>query len=306
MRLSQILLQTLLLAALAVPAMAQDRGTLAPKPLPPLSNPDDPNLPAKELFGRKPTPADLQTRAIGFYSRGCLAGGVALPVNGQNWQVMRLSRNRNWGHPNMIAMLERLAAKAPSVGWNGLLVGDIAQARGGPMLTGHASHQLGLDADIWLTPMPNRELTRKEREETSATMVVRKDRLDVDPNVWTPAHLGILRAAAKDPAVERVLVNPAIKKALCRDAGADRSWLHKVRPVYGHDYHFHVRISCPKDSPTCRPQAVTPDNDGCGEELAYWFQPKVLNPPPPDPSKRPKPITLGDLPQECRQVLVAQ
>lgn len=303
---SRLLLQLLLLSALCGPAAAQDRGTLNPKPLPPLANPDDPATPAKDLFGRKPTPANLQARAIGFYTRGCLAGGIALPVNGQNWQVMRLSRNRNWGHPNLIDFLERLAAKAPKVGWNGLLVGDLAQARGGPMLTGHASHQVGLDADIWLTPMPNRELTRQEREETSATMVVRPDRLDVDPKVWTPGHLGILRAAAQDPAVERVLVNAAIKKALCRDAGANRSWLHKIRPVYGHDYHFHVRMSCPKDSPTCKPQDPTPDNDGCGKELAYWFQPKILFPPPPDPSKPRKYATMKDLPKECRQVLLAQ
>ena len=288
------------------PAAAQDRGTLNPTPLPPLANPNDPATPAKELFGRKPTPANLQARSIGFYTRGCLAGGIALPVNGQNWQVMRLSRNRNWGHPNLIDFLERLAKKAPKVGWNGLLVGDLAQARGGPMLTGHASHQVGLDADIWLTPMPNRELTRQEREELSATMVVRPDRLDIDPKVWTPGHLGILRAAAQDPGVERVLVNPAIKKALCREATGNRAWLSKVRPVYGHDYHFHVRIGCPKDSPTCKPQDATPDSDGCGAELAYWFQPKILFPPPRDPSKRPRPTTMSDLPQECRQVLVAQ
>ncbi len=296
-------------AWLSTAAAAQDRGTLNPKPLPPLANPNDPATPAKELFGRKPAPANLQARAIGFYTRGCLAGGVALPVNGQNWQVMRLSRNRNWGHPNLIDFLERLASKAPKVGWNGLLVGDLAQARGGPMLTGHASHQVGLDADIWLTPMPKRELTRQEREEISATMVVRADRLDVDPKVWTPGHLGILRAAAQDSAVERVLVNAAIKKALCREATGNRSWLSKIRPVYGHDYHFHVRIGCPKDSPTCKPQDATPDSDGCGEELAYWFQPKILfppPPPPPDPNKPRKYTTMKDLPQECRQVLVAQ
>ena len=309
MNVSRCLLQILVLAVLCGSAAAQDRGTLNPKPLPPLANPNDPATPAKDLFGRKPTPANMQARAIGFYTRGCLAGGVALPVNGHNWQVMRLSRNRYWGHPDLIEFLERLAAKAPKVGWNGLLVGDMAQARGGPMLTGHASHQVGLDADIWLTPMPKRELSRQEREETSATMVVRPDRLDIDPKVWTPGHLGILRAAAQDPAVERVLVNPAIKKALCREAGANRSWLHKVRPVYGHDYHFHVRMSCPKDSPTCKPQDPTPDSDGCGEELAYWFQPKILFPPPPDPSKPSKPrkyATMKDLPQECRQVLLAQ
>src|SRR6476620_138483 len=177
----------LLALMMPLPATAQDKGTVEPKPLPPLANPDDPKNPAKELFARRLKPADMQARSIGFYSHGCLAGGTALPINGKTWQVMRLSRNRNWGHPALIAFLERLADKAPKISnWPGILVGDMSQPRGGPMLTGHASHQVGLDADIWLTPMPNRELTRQEREEMSATMVVAKSRTDIDPDVWTP------------------------------------------------------------------------------------------------------------------------
>jgi penicillin-insensitive murein endopeptidase len=179
--------------AAASPASAQDKGSVNPKPLPPLANPNDPNTPAKDLFGRKPRPAALAPQPIGFYARGCIAGAVALPINGPAWQVMRLSRNRNWGHPDLIALLERVAAKAQkTAGWPGLLVGDMSQPRGGPMLTGHASHQIGLDADIWLTPMPNRQLSREEREETSAVMMVRKDRLDIDPATWTPTHLPVI------------------------------------------------------------------------------------------------------------------
>jgi penicillin-insensitive murein endopeptidase len=287
-------------------AGAQDIGSVSPKPLPPLANPKDPKNPAKELFARKPTPANLQARAIGFYTRGCLAGGVALPINGKTWQVMRLSRNRNWGHPNLVRTLEKLADKGPRVGWRGLLVGDMAQARGGPMLTGHASHQVGLDADIWLTPMPARELTRLEREEMSATNVVREDKKDIDPSVWTSQHAAIIRAAAEDPQVERIIVNAAIKKALCREAGSNRSWLHKVRPWWGHNYHFHIRIVCPKDSPDCKPQDPPPHSDGCGKELDYWFQEHILNPPPPKEPPKPKPpLTMADLPAACRQVLLA-
>jgi len=147
-------------------AMAQDKGTLDPTPLPPLANPNDPGLPAKEVFGRVMTPTEVTTRSIGFYARGCLAGAKALPVDGESWQVMRLSRNRNWGNPAMIAFLERFSRKAKAEGvWNGILVGDISQPRGGPMLTGHASHQVGLDADVWLTPMPDRTLSREEGED---------------------------------------------------------------------------------------------------------------------------------------------
>jgi len=305
MRVSSRLLLMLLLAGSA-PALAQDPGTVEDKTLPPLANPASPSTPARELFGRKTTPAPVTARSIGFYAHGCLAGAVALPINGTTWQVMRLSRNRNWGHPKLVEFLERLAEKAKKVGWNGLLVGDMSQPRGGPMLTGHASHQIGLDADIWLTPMPDRKLSREERELMSATMVVRDDRLDIDPNVWTHAHTEVIRTAAEDPAVERIFVNAAIKKALCREAGSDRAWLAKVRPWWGHDYHFHVRIYCPPDSPQCEPQSPPESGEGCGHDLDYWFSDGVLHPQPPTEPPKPKPgLTMAALPAACRQVLMA-
>ncbi|MDQ0504761.1 murein endopeptidase [Xanthobacter agilis] len=152
-------------------------------------------VPAKELFGRARTPAaQFAPEAIGFYSKGCLAGAEELPVtgpeaNGPLWQVMRLSRNRNFGHPVLVAFLERFAQRVTEVSsWRGILVGDMSQPRGGPMLTGHASHQVGLDADIWLTPSPGRMLSREERENISASMMVRKDRRDIDPANWRPDH----------------------------------------------------------------------------------------------------------------------
>ena len=193
-----------------------------------------PRLGAKELFARKVLPAAMPTRSIGSYTKGCIAGAEQMPLNGDTWQVMRLSRNRNWGHPAMIALVKRLAAKAhKDAGWPGILVGDIAQPRGGPALSGHASHQIGLDADIWLTPMPDRKLSREEREEMSAVMMVREDRLDVDPKVFTPGHVLVLRDAAQEPAVQRIFVNAAIKKALCREAKGDRSWLVQDPPMVG-------------------------------------------------------------------------
>ncbi|WP_075216898.1 penicillin-insensitive murein endopeptidase [Mongoliimonas terrestris] len=261
--------------------------------------------PAKVLFGAVTQPAPLKARAIGSYARGCLAGAVALPVNGARWQVMRLSRNRNWGHPDLVRFLERLAVKAPSVGWNGLLVGDLAQPRGGPMLTGHASHQIGLDADIWLTPMPPRTLSADERESLSATSMLAnggKGRF-VDPAIFTAAHYGIIRAAAHDKAVDRIFVNRGIKKALCEMTTGDRSWLRVVRPWWGHDYHFHVRLGCPAGSVGCKAQDAPPQGDGCGAELDSWFVEKPA--PPPSKPRKPAPeITLADLPKACGEVLV--
>jgi penicillin-insensitive murein endopeptidase len=295
-------------AAFTTAALAQDKGSVDPKPLPPLANPNDPKLGAKELFGRKVLAAAMPTRVIGFYAKGCIAGAAALPLNGDTWQVMRLSRNRNWGHPDMVALVERLAAKAhKDAGWPGILVGDMSQPRGGPMFTGHASHQVGLDADIWLTPMPNRRLSREEREEMSAVMMVRTDRLDIDPHVFTPGHLAVIRAAAQEPTVQRIFVNAAIKKALCREAKGDRGWLSKVRPMYGHDYHFHIRIKCPPGSGECESQPEPSTGEGCGHgDLAFWFKDSIIHPKPPkEPPKPRPPMTLAQLPSACRQVLAA-
>jgi penicillin-insensitive murein DD-endopeptidase len=294
--------------ATAGAASAQDKGTLDPKPLPPLANPNDPTVGAKQLFGRKILPAAMPTRVIGFYSKGCIAGAEALPINGDTWQVMRLSRNRNWAHPDMIELLERLSARAhKDAGWPGILIGDMAQPRGGPMITGHASHQIGLDADVWLTPMPDHRLSREEREDKSAVMMVRSDRLDVDPKVFTPGHLAVIRDAAQEPRVQRIFVNAAIKKALCRDAKGDRSWLSKIRPMYGHDYHFHIRITCPAGAKQCEPQPPPADGEGCSAaDFAYWFQDSVIHPKPPtEPPPPSHPITLAQLPPDCRQVLAA-
>jgi penicillin-insensitive murein DD-endopeptidase len=291
--------------SLAGAAFAQEKGTLEPVRLPPLAHPENPSTPAKQLFGRQIVPAALAARTIGFYSRGCLAGGQALPVNGPAWQVMRLSRNRNWGHPALIAFLERFAKKVPKVShWPGILVADMSQPRGGPMLTGHASHQIGLDADIWLTPMPDHELSPLDREEMLAVNMVRADRLDVDPTNWTPDHLAVIRAAAEDPSVQRIFVNAAIKKALCRDAKGDRGWLTKVRPYYGHDYHFHVRLVCPAGESACRGQDPVPPGDGCDASLNWWFSDAILHPRPGLVKPRPGP-TMAQLPRECEQVLKA-
>jgi len=290
-------------ASIAGAAFAQDKGTLDPKPLPPLANASDPKLPAKQVFGRAMTPTEAQTRSIGFYARGCLAGAKALPVDGETWRVMRLSRNRFWGHPNMIAFLERFSRKAAADGvWPGILVGDISQPRGGPMLTGHASHQVGLDADIWLTPMPA-HLSAADREEMSAVNMVTDDGLSVVKSIWSERQAGVIKAAAEEPEVERIFVNAAIKKALC-ETHMGEPWMNKVRAYWGHNYHFHVRIACPAGETACQPQEAVPAGDGCDKSLAWWFTNEALH-PRVDPHAKPKPpITLAQMPPECRQVVL--
>lgn len=277
------------------------------------------NLPAnaaKRFFGTQQQGANLPSlaaRSIGSYARGCLAGAKALSIDGSHWQVMRINRNRNWGHPILIDYLEKLARQVPTLnGWEGLLVGDISQPRGGPMLTGHASHQIGLDADIWLTPMPQKRLSREEREEIRASNMVREDWMDIDPKTWTPQHLPLIKAAASEPLVERIFVNPAIKKALCREASAQKpetskTWLSKVRPMWGHNYHFHIRMMCPKGENACSGQEPPSSGDGCGVELDDWLalQQKAMNAPKSNKPAKSKPeMSIDALPAECKQLAI--
>ena len=252
---------------------------------------------AQRLFGLETAPTSGPARSIGGYAKGCLAGAVALPPDGPNWQVMRPSRNRNWAHPAFIAFLERLAATAArEAGWPGLLIGDMSQPRGGPMLTGHESHQIGIEADIWLTPMPERRLTPAERDEMPATFLVAEGADEVDPSVWRPEDRRLLEAAARSPGVARIFVNPAIKRQLCKEAGADRDWLRVIRPWWQHREHFHLRLTCPPGEAECLSQAPPPPGDGCGKDLAWWFTPEAKHPKPGPP--RP-PILLSDLPAAC-------
>jgi len=262
---------------------------------------------AKELFGGKRAASAQKAAPFGSYSRGCVAGAVELPETGPTWQAMRLSRNRNWGHPEAIAFIQRLSAKAAKQpGWNGLYIGDISQPRGGPMLTGHRSHQIGLDVDIWMKPASNLRLSRNAREQISSDSMRRARGAFVNGN-WTRAHHEILKAAAKDRSVARIFVFPGAKVQMCNDEKGNRAWLRKIRPWWGHHYHFHVRLKCPRGARGCQDQAAPPAGDGCAD-AQKWVN-DILNPPPPDPNAKPaaprREYVLADLPQQCQQVLAS-
>ncbi|WP_438955936.1 penicillin-insensitive murein endopeptidase [Cognatiyoonia sp.] len=258
---------------------------------------------AKTLFGAASSGSQQSANAIGGYARGCQAGGVELAETGPTWQAMRLSRNRNWGQPALVDYvkdLSRFAATQP--GWEGLYVGDLSQPRGGPMLSGHASHQIGLDADIWMLPPDRLNLTREERENISSISMRRAQGAYTNSN-WTPQHEVILKAAASDPRVARIFIFPGAKVAMCNSATGDRSWLNKIRPWWGHHYHFHVRLNCPEGDANCTNQAPPPPGDGC-DDAQGWVD-RILNPPPPNPNPRlPRgPITMAQLPSQCSGVL---
>ncbi|MCF2871644.1 penicillin-insensitive murein endopeptidase [Octadecabacter sp. G9-8] len=262
------------------------------------------NRVAKDVFGYLPTASEQRSESFGGYARGCQAGAVQLPETGPTWQAMRLSRNRNWAQPDTVDYvqdLSRFAATLP--GWEGLYVGDMSQPRGGPMLTGHASHQSGLDIDIWMLPPDRLNLSRQEREDLSS-ISMRRERGAFTNSRWTEQHMQLLRAAASDDRTARIFVFPGAKVAMCEWATGDRSWLNKIRPWYGHHYHFHVRLTCPDGAAGCENQAPPPAGDGCADAQT-WVN-NILNPPPPDPNATPRtprgPLTMARLPTQCLSV----
>lgn len=269
---------------------------------------------AKDLFGAVTTPAQGPPRVIGTYAKGCAAGLTQLPETGPSWQAMRLSRNRNWGHPVLVRFIEDLSVEARRIGWGGLYVGDMSQPRGGPTGSGHLSHQTGLDADIWYTPAARLDLSAEEREKLAAVDIRTRDMKSLNGN-WTAQHMALLRAAASDPRVDRIFVTPPAKIAMCNLAAqGDRAWLQKIRPLYGHNDHFHVRLKCPAGSPSCETQkptvsALSNGGDGCDDTLTWWvttYLEELRNPPKQPEGKREKTArdyTMADLPKSCTSVL---
>ncbi len=291
------LLTTLALGLLAQPTLAKNE--------------------ARYLLGGKSTGSKQLPHAYGSYAKGCLAGGQELAENGPTWQAMRLSRGRNWGHPDMVAYLKRISAQvAEETSWKGLYIGDISQPRGGPMISGHASHQLGLDADIWMLPAKNLKLSRAQRESLSSSNVRAANQKTVS-NDWTRTHMKVMKIAASDPAVDRIFVTAPAKIYMCKHARGNKKWLQKIRPYWGHNHHFHVRLKCPKGSSACKTQkptvsALSKGGTGCDATLNWWVTANLEIAKPTQKKKKkkkvatkkhPRQFVMADLPAQCTKVL---
>lgn len=249
-------------------------------------------------------PSPGPARSIGKPAAGCLAGAAALPFDGTGYQAIRLSRVRYFSHPQTIAFVEALGRKAAAAGLPPFYVGDLSLPRGGPMPNGHASHQSGVDADIWFNLDPKPVLAPAAREDVPLPSMLTPDGKALDPAQFSARQVTLLRLAASDPRVDRIFVSPVIKRALCQGAYSaavgDRSWLHRLRPWYDHDDHFHVRLNCPAGSPDCVRQAPVPPGDGCDATLDWWFEPHAPAPAVAPPGGKPRgPI----LPAACQKLI---
>jgi penicillin-insensitive murein endopeptidase len=243
-------------------------------------------------------------RVIGTYVSGCIGGAAALPLVGDGYQVMRPGRNRYYGHPRLVALLERMGRETAKDGGR-LLVGDLAQPRGGPMPSGHRSHQSGLDADVWYVRQADgRVLSTAEADQAAPKSVVRAAEGVPDERLWASFDPAALRLAARSPEVERIFVNPVVKKALCA-AESDREWLAKLRPWWGHDEHFHVRLACPAGAADCAAQDAVPPGDGCDADLDRWVEEQRQAAISPESVRRAKPAAPPAMPVACSAVLSA-
>jgi penicillin-insensitive murein endopeptidase len=228
---------------------------------------------AETVWSAARAPAAGPPLSIGSYSSGCVQGARELPVPAASghYLVMKPERHRVFGHPLLVDFIEQLGERLEQKHLGPLAVGDLGQARGGPAPNGHASHQTGLDVDLWY------EVGKTGAEQHSVV-----DLEAQKPNAyWSDRIPALLELAASDPRVARIFVNALVKRELCKadpspEPGAaprDRTWLGKLRPWWGHNEHFHVRLACPADSPECQAQPPLPPGDGC-EELEWWLSPE--------------------------------
>ena len=240
------------------------------------------------------TPTGNKSKIYGTYSAGCMDGGIKLPASGDGYVQGDVHDNRFYGQPELIEYITKLGREVAGLGRT-IIIGDLASPRGGPApITSslHQSHQTGLDVDIWLRSAKDSENPSKIKQ----VPMVEKNSNAINRKYWDQATAEILARAASFSEVERIFVNPVIKKELCkRHAGEE--WMHKIRAWWGHAEHFHVRLKCPTDNPDCKMQKPVPDGDGCGEELAWWFSEDAkLTSSKVEPRKYPA------LPAECRAV----
>lgn len=257
---------------------------------------------AKE-WSQVSAPAPGRPQAIGQTSRGCLAGGVALPKDGVGYHVMHLERHRNFGHPHLVDTIETIGRATAREHVGVLHIGDLSQPRGGPTPFGHRSHQTGLDVDVWFSL--DAALVRRAdplRSNLDAPTLLNSTGSGLNHLLWDKGHARVLELASRLPRIERIFVNPHIKRELCRTVTGDRSWLRKIRPWWGHDDHFHARLYCPPDSPHCESQDPLPPGDGCDSSMDWWF--RMPSTTPPARRKPPHRIDLSRMPRDCQWVLM--
>jgi penicillin-insensitive murein endopeptidase len=236
-------------------------------------------------------PTGASPEVYGFYTRGCFDGGVEMAYSGKGYHLVRARRGRTYAHPDLVAFLEDASAKVYDQKKELLLISDLAQPRGGPpnVESNHLSHQTGLDVDIWY----KRAMPVEDPKKVNPHSVLNFSKSGLSKK-WTSKDGEILKLMASYDEVDRIFVTPRVKERMC-DLYPGKSWLSKIRPWWGHTYHYHVRLKCPEGSSNCESQAPVPQYLGCGDGLAWWFSDEAKEAAKKE-IKRPEKIRL---PKQC-------
>jgi penicillin-insensitive murein endopeptidase len=202
-----------------------------------------------------------------FYSGGSLFNADLLPAEGFGYVKIHRPRQRGYGSFDLVEILKDAAAKMqiafPSR--DRTMIGDMSAEHGG-YISGHASHQNGLDADVAYIRV---DQTEQDPESTSGfhESFVRNGK--VTENFDYPRNWAYAKTLISTGRVQRIFVNAAIKKGFCAWAKAvnemesERETLKRLRVISGHTDHFHIRITCPRNSPSCKPQEDMSEDTGC-------------------------------------------
>ena len=186
--------------------------------------------PATTIPAAQPVPAPVHpSRALGKPFAGRLVDGVQLPPEGADfftWDpILKRSPNRDWrryGTDRLLATLAQVLAEyrvrhpgAPRVG-----IGDLSRPHGGDFgprygRPGHASHQNGLDVDVYYP---------------------RKDGLERRP--YSPRLID--RGLAQD--LVDLFVEAGVQYVFVGPRVGLRGPSRVVQPLVLHDDHMHVRI----------------------------------------------------------------
>lgn len=220
------------------------------------------------LFATTSQSWGAQSEPVGYYSNGSIRNGVELPDSGPGYMKLFLHRNRAWGTQEMIDMLITSAGlmnkKFPNK--DRLQVGDISKKGGGDVTDLHSSHQNGLDVDLTYYRVNEVEQRVSQIDGFAENMVI-NGRLS--RNFDSARNWEFIKQLHESGEVQRIFVDPVIKKELCRQARMKKELLRfddilrSIRPYANHADHMHVRLKCPRDARNCQSQEDPPAGTGC-------------------------------------------
>jgi penicillin-insensitive murein endopeptidase len=219
--------------------------------------------------------ADRGSLSFGTHAHGALLGAIALPVEGDGYQVHPdwRARGRTFAIEELVGGLSRAFARTEQIAPGSVAyVGDLSSRRGGDSSM-HRSHESGRDADIFYYAVdrdgqPLIDLPAMLRFADDGTAVAWSSAKS-GTRIREPlpdGHLDLRRtwtlvaSLLSDPRMEVqwIFIHKPIAELLLREAEREeadpallaraREILHQPTDARPHDDHVHLRVYCPVQS----------------------------------------------------------